>query len=109
MNIKPLSDNIVIRPLETKDRTPGGILIPDMAKEKPTTGEVVAVGPGARHEGKRLEPDVEVGDIVVYSKYAGNLVTLGGVEVLLLREQEIFAVLREGLAGRPTGEYEIPC
>ncbi len=94
VNIKPLADRVVVRALEESEQMSGGLYIPDTAKEKPQQGEVMAVGPGKlSDEGARLEPDVEVGQTVLYGKYSGTEVTVEGEEYLILRESDILAVL----------------
>jgi chaperonin GroES len=93
--IQPLADRVVIRPLEESEQMRGGLYIPDTAKEKPQQGEVVAVGPGKlSEEGKRIQPDVEVGNRVLYGKYSGTEVAVEGEEYLILRESDILAVLK---------------
>jgi chaperonin GroES len=94
LTVKPLSDRVVVKPLEESESMRGGLYIPDTAKEKPSQGEVVAVGPGkVSDEGARLEMDVKVGDRVLYGKYSGTDVTLDGQEYLILRESDILAVI----------------
>jgi chaperonin GroES len=94
--IQPLADRVVVQALSDSEQTRGGLYIPDTAKEKPQQGEVVAVGPGKlSDEGARLEPDVKVGDRVLYGKYSGTEVTVSGEEYLILRESDILAVLRD--------------
>jgi chaperonin GroES len=94
VTVKPLADRVVVKPLEESEQMRGGLYIPDTAKEKPSQGEVVAVGPGkVSDEGARLEMDVKVGDRVLYGKYSGTDVTLDGVEYLILRESDILAVI----------------
>ncbi|RMD71968.1 MAG: co-chaperone GroES [Bacteroidetes bacterium] len=89
MNLKPINDRVVIKPAPAEEKTKGGIIIPDTAKEKPQRGEVVAVGPGK--EGKPLT--VKPGDIVLYGKYAGQEFTLDGEDYLIMREDDILVVL----------------
>ncbi len=92
--VKPLADRVVVKPLEESEQMRGGLYIPDTAKEKPSQGEVVAVGPGkVSDDGTRLEMDVKVGDKVLYGKYSGTDVTLDGDEVLILRESDILAII----------------
>ena len=92
--INPLSDRVVIVPLEEEDQMRGGLHIPDTAKEKPQSGEVVAVGAGKlSDEGVRIEPDVAVGQTVLYGKYSGTEVTVEGEDFLILRESDILAVI----------------
>ncbi len=93
MNIKPLGDRVVIRALETEERTKSGIVLPDTAKEKPQQGEVVAVGPGKYQDGKRIPMEVKVGDRVIYSKYAGTEVKVDDEEMLILSEHDILAIV----------------
>lgn len=94
MNIKPLSDRVVLKAVEKDQKTAGGIIIPDTAKEKPQEGEVVAVGPGkVLDNGSRQAMDVKVGDRVLYSKYSGTEVKIDGVEYLIVAEKDILAVL----------------
>jgi chaperonin GroES len=95
MNLKPLDDRIVVRPSEAEQTTVSGLVIPDTAKEKPQQGEVLAVGPGRRSEntGEVIPLDVKVGDTVVYSKYGGTEITVGGEDVLILSSRDILAVV----------------
>jgi len=92
--IKPLADRVVVVPLEEAEQMRGGLYIPDTAKEKPQSGEVLAVGAGKlSDEGVRIEPDVEVGQTVLYGKYSGTEVTVEGEDFLILRESDILAVI----------------
>ncbi len=92
--VKPLADRVVVMPLDEAEQMRGGLYIPDTAKEKPSQGEVVAVGPGkVSDDGARLEMDVSVGDKVLYGKYSGTDVTLGGEDYLILRESDILAIV----------------
>ena len=93
MNLQPLGDRVVVKPLSEEDsKTPSGIYIPDTAKEKPQEGEVVAVGPGEPNDsGEKIKPDVEKGDKVVYSKYSGTEIKVEGVEYLILSSRDILA------------------
>jgi chaperonin GroES len=94
LKIQPLEDRVVIWPDDETESMRGGLYIPDTAKEKPSQGEVVAVGPGKlSEEGTRLEMDVKVGDRVLYGKYSGTDVTLDGEEYLILRESDILAIV----------------
>lgn len=94
MQIKPLSDRVVVKPLEETEQMKGGLYIPDTAKEKPQQGEIVAVGPGRMSdEGKRIEVDLKVGDRVIYGKYSGTEVTVSDQEYLILRESDVLAVV----------------
>lgn len=96
MNLKPLHDRVVIERLEGEEqKSAGGIIIPDTAKEKPQRGKVIAVGEGAFNEkGDRNKLDVSVGDEVLFGKYAGNEVKIEGTEYLIMRENEILAILK---------------
>ena len=95
-NINPLSDRVVVRPLEEgESQTQGGLYIPDTAKEKPQQGEIVAVGVGkVSDQGERIAPDVKAGDKVLYGKYSGTEVTVDGEAYLILRESDVLAVLK---------------
>ena len=89
--IKPLEDRIVVQPLDAEQTTASGLVIPDTAKEKPQEGTVIAVGPGRFEDGKRVELDVKVGDVVLYSKYGGTEVKYGGEEFLILSARDLLA------------------
>jgi chaperonin GroES len=90
--IKPLDDRIVVTRTEAEEKTSGGILLPENAKEKPTQGKVLAVGPGKLlDDGSRSKPDVAAGDIILFGKYSGTEITVDGVEVIILRESDILA------------------
>jgi chaperonin GroES len=94
MNLKPLADRVIVRPLEAQEKTAGGLYIPDSAKEKPMEGEVVAVGPGKiSDDGKLIPMEVKVGEKVLYGKYSGTEVTTGGEDLLIMRENDIFAII----------------
>jgi len=94
MKMKPLADRVVIKPSPADEKTKGGIILPDTAKEKPVIGEVVAVGPGkVTDDGKKIEPEVKVGDKVLYGKYSGTEVTIDGDEYLIMREADVFAIV----------------
>jgi chaperonin GroES len=93
--IQPLADRIVVKALEETEQMRGGLYIPDTAKEKPQQGEVVAVGPGKMtDEGKRIAPEVKVGDKVLYGKYSGTEVTVSDEQYLILRESDVLAVIK---------------
>jgi chaperonin GroES len=101
MRFRPLHDRVVVRRIEAEERTPGGIIIPDTAKEKPQQGEVVAVGPGGRDESGKLMPiDLKVGDRVLFGKWSGSDVKIDGIEYLIMKENDILGVLEEASAGR---------
>jgi chaperonin GroES len=92
--LRPLDDNIIIRPHDAEEKTAGGIVLPDSAQEKPLRGEVVAVGPGRTlKSGKKLEPSVKPGDVVMFGKYSGSDVKVDGVEHKILKEAEILAII----------------
>ena len=94
MNLKPLADRVVVKPSAAEERTKGGIIVPDTAKEKPVWGEIIAVGPGKiSDEGKVITPEVKVGDRVLYGKYSGTEVTIDGEELLIMRESDVFAIM----------------
>jgi chaperonin GroES len=100
MRLKPLSDRVVVKPLEEEERTKGGIVLPDTAKEKPQHGEILAVGPGALDEdGKRLPMDVKVGDRVLFAKYAGTEIKIDDDELLILRQSDILAIVEREPVG----------
>ena len=96
MNIKPLGERIVLKVLESEERTQSGILIPDTAKEKPQMGKVIAVGPGkVMDNGQRSPLDVKVGDKVLFAKYGGTEVKLDGEEYMVLKENDIFGIVND--------------
>jgi chaperonin GroES len=94
-SLKPLEDRIVVKPGEEEETTVSGIVIPDTAKEKPQEGEVVAVGPGRFEYGTRVPLDVKVGDKVIYSKYGGTEVKIGGEDHLILSARDVLAVVEK--------------
>ena len=96
LKLKPLGDRLVVKPQEEEEKTPGGIILPETAKEKPQKGEVLAVGPGSRDDdGKRVEMDVSVGDTVLYARYGGTEIKVEGDKLLILRESDILALVEE--------------
>jgi chaperonin GroES len=96
MKFRPLHDRVVIKRIEAEEKTTGGIIIPDTAKEKPQQGEVIAVGPGGRDEtGKLIPIDVQVGDRVLFGKWSGTEVKLDGIEYLIMKESDLMGVLVE--------------
>jgi chaperonin GroES len=98
MKFRPLHDRVVVRRLEEDDRTKGGIIIPDTAKEKPMQGEIVAVGPGARNDkGELVKPDVKAGDRVLFGKWSGTEVKIDGEDLLIMKESDVMGVI-EGVA-----------
>lgn len=93
MPLKPLADRVVLKPIQAEEKTKGGIVLPDTAKDKPQEGEVIAVGPGRiLDNGTKLTPEVKVGDRVIYSKYSGTEVKVDGEEYLIIRESDILAI-----------------
>lgn len=96
MNIKPLADRIIVKPLEAEEKTKGGILLPDVAKEKPHEGQVVAVGKGKVLDNGSLQAlEVKVGDRVLYGKYSGNEIkTKDGDDLLIMREEDVLAIIQ---------------
>ncbi|MDQ0509290.1 co-chaperone GroES [Ancylobacter amanitiformis] len=96
MKFRPLHDRVVVKRIEAEEKTAGGIIIPDTAKEKPSQGEVVAAGPGARDEAGKLVPlDVKAGDRVLFGKWSGTEVKIDGVDYLIMKESDILGVLDE--------------
>jgi len=101
MHVRPLHDRVLIKRLEEKEVVKGGIIIPDTAKEKPMEGEVVAVGPGKiQDDGKRSPMDVKAGDKILFGKYAGTEIKLDDVDYVIMREEEILAVLETAAKGK---------
>ena len=93
MNLKPLSDRLIVKPLDNEEKTSSGIIVPDTAKEKPMQGEVVAAGPGRVDEsGKRIKMDVKVGDRVMYGKYSGTEFQIDRVDYLIMNENDVLAI-----------------
>ena len=101
MKFRPLHDRVVVRRLEAEEKTAGGIIIPDTAKEKPMEGEVIAVGPGARDEAGKLVPlDVKSGDRILFGKWSGTEVKLDGEDLLIMKESDILGVLEPQKAAK---------
>jgi chaperonin GroES len=101
MKFRPLHDRVLVRRVESEERTKGGILIPDTAKEKPMEGEIVAAGPGARGEDGKLQPmEVKAGDRVLFGKWSGTEVKLDGEELIIMKESDIMGVLDQGAAAQ---------
>jgi chaperonin GroES len=101
MKFKPLHDRVVVRRVDEETKTKGGIIIPDTAKEKPSQGEIVAVGPGARNDrGELIAPTVKAGERVLFGKWSGTEVKIDGEELLIMKESDILGVL-EGAASAP--------
>ena len=100
MKFRPLHDRVVVRRIEGENKTAGGIIIPDTAKEKPQEGEIIAVGPGGRDESGKLIPiDLKVGDIVLFGKWSGTEVKIDGQDLLIMKESDVMGVI-EGTAAR---------
>ena len=98
MKFRPLHDRVVVRRIDAEEKTAGGIIIPDTVKEKPSEGEIIAVGPGGRDEaGKLVKPDVKAGDRVLFGKWSGTEVKIDGKDLLIMKESDIMGVL-EGVA-----------
>jgi chaperonin GroES len=96
VNLKPLSDRLVVEPIEQEETTASGLVLPETAKEKPQEGTVMALGPGRRDEdGDRIEMDVSVGDVVLYAKYAGTEVKVDGKKLLILKESDVLAIVEK--------------
>ena len=94
LKLKPLGNRLVVEPLEAEEVTAGGIVLPETAKEKPQKGTVLSIGPGERDDkGKRIEMDVQKGDIVLYAKYAGTEIKVDGKKLLILKETDILAII----------------
>jgi chaperonin GroES len=99
MKFRPLHDRVVVRRIEGEEKTKGGIIIPDTAKEKPQEGEVVAVGPGARDDNGKIVPlEVKAGDRVLFGKWSGSEVRIDGEELLIMKESDIMGVVEETVA-----------
>ena len=97
MKFRPLHDRVVVRRLNAEEKTKGGIIIPDSAKEKPQEGEVIGVGPGARDDNGKIQPlDVKVGDRILFGKWSGTEVKLDGEDLLIMKESDILGVLEGG-------------
>jgi chaperonin GroES len=96
MKIRPLQDRIIVKRIEEEEKTKGGIIIPDSAKEKPVEGQVIAVGPGKLNDkGTKVAPEVKAGDRVLFGKYAGTEVKIDGVEHLIMREDDILGIIEK--------------
>lgn len=94
MNVKPLEDRVILKPMAAEEKTAGGIIIPDNAKEKPQKGEVIAVGPGKTSDkGQKIDMTLKKGDQVLYGKYSGTEISIDGQDYLIVRESDILAVL----------------
>ena len=101
MKFRPLHDRVVVRRLEGEEKSKGGIIIPDTAKEKPQEGEIVAVGPGARDDAGMLVPlDVKVGDRIIFGKWSGTEVKIDGEDLLIMKESDVMGVVEVSVAAR---------
>ena len=99
MAFRPLHDRILVRRIEADEKTAGGIIIPDTAKEKPQEGEVIAVGPGARNEASQLQPlDVKAGDRILFGKWSGTEIKLDGEDLLIMKESDVMGVIEQSAA-----------
>ncbi len=94
MKFKPLHDRVVVRRIESDEKTAGGLIIPDTAKEKPAEGEILSIGAGARDDdGKRVKMDVKTGDKILFGKWSGTEITLDGEELLIMKESDIMGII----------------
>jgi chaperonin GroES len=101
MGFRPLHDRVLIRRVEAEEKSAGGIIIPDTAKEKPMEGEVVSTGPGARGEDGKIQPmDVKAGDLVLFGKWSGTEVKLDGEDLIIMKESDIMGIVEHGAAAR---------
>ncbi len=101
MGFRPLHDRVLVRRVDSEEKTAGGIIIPDTAKEKPMEGEVIAIGPGGRDDSGKVTPlDVQVGDIILFGKWSGTEVKLDGDELLIMKESDIMGVIENAGADR---------
>ena len=101
MKFRPLQDRVLVRRIEQEEKTAGGIIIPDTAKEKPMEGEVISVGPGARGEDGKLHPlDVKAGDRILFGKWSGSEVKIDGEELIIMKESDILGIIEAAAAKR---------
>ena len=99
--LKPLGDRVIVRVLEREEKTAGGLVIPDTAKEKPQEGEIIGVGPGARDEAGKLVPlDVKVGDRILFGKWSGTEVKIDGEDLLIMKESDVMGIIEGKVAAR---------
>ncbi|MDP8292190.1 MAG: co-chaperone GroES [Candidatus Orphnella occulta] len=94
-NVQPLGDRVLLQPLEAEEKTAGGIIVPDSAKEKPQEGKIVAVGKGKVENGKTIVMEVKVGDKVLYGKYSGTEIRVAGEDMLIVKEEDILAIIKK--------------
>ena len=101
MNFRPLHDRVVVRRIDSEEKTAGGIIIPDTAQEKPQEGEIIAVGPGARDETGKLVPlDVSVGDRILFGKWSGTEVKIDGEDLLIMKESDVMGIIEKTSSSR---------
>ncbi|MFQ5624320.1 MAG: co-chaperone GroES [Paracoccaceae bacterium] len=101
MNFTPLHDRVLVRRIESDEKTPGGLIIPDTAKEKPSEGEIIAVGEGARDDdGKRIAMDVKAGDRILFGKWSGTEIKIDGEDLLIMKESDILGILTDSAASK---------
>ncbi|MFA1625364.1 co-chaperone GroES [Rhizobium mongolense] len=101
MTFRPLHDRILVRRVESEERTKGGIIIPDTAKEKPQEGEVIAVGPGARNDAGQIQPlDVKAGDRILFGKWSGTEIKINGDDLLIMKESDVMGIIEVPAAGK---------
>ncbi|SCW82447.1 chaperonin GroES [Rhizobium mongolense subsp. loessense] len=101
MTFRPLHDRILVRRVESEERTKGGIIIPDTAKEKPQEGEVIAVGPGARNDAGQIQPlDVKAGDRILFGKWSGTEIKINGEDLLIMKESDVMGIIEVPAAGK---------
>src|SRR3954453_4723223 len=101
MKFRPLHDRVVVKRIDAEEKTAGGIIIPDTAKEKPSQGEIIAVGPGGRDESGKLIPiDLKVGDTILFGKWSGTEVKIDGQDLLIMKESDVMGVIEGGVAAR---------
>ncbi|ULJ74846.1 co-chaperone GroES [Rhizobium gallicum] len=101
MTFRPLHDRILVRRVESEERTKGGIIIPDTAKEKPQEGEVIAVGPGARNDAGQIQPlDVKAGDRILFGKWSGTEIKIDGDDLLIMKESDVMGIIEVPAAGK---------
>ncbi len=94
-NVQPLGDRVLLQPLEAEEKTKGGIIVPDSAKEKPQEGKIIAVGKGKVEDGKTIALEVKVGDKVLYGKYSGTEIKVNDEEMLIVKEEDILAIIKK--------------
>ncbi|MBB4229644.1 co-chaperone GroES [Rhizobium mongolense] len=101
MTFRPLHDRILVRRVESEERTKGGIIIPDTAKEKPQEGEVIAVGPGARNDAGQIQPlDVKAGDRILFGKWSGTEIKINGEDLLIMKESDVMGIIEVPASGK---------